>query len=50
MNLLEWVTNSSFAVAGKVKESGGPPTWYQSNTHEQWDGSSWTETTEIKYG
>ena len=41
------VQTAAFAVAGKVKESGGPPTWYQSNTHEQWDGSSWTETTEI---
>jgi len=34
------VQTAAFAVAGKVKESGGPPTWYQSNTHEQWDGSS----------
>ena len=41
------VQTAAFAVAGKVKESGGPPTWYESNTHEQWDGSSWTETTEI---
>ena len=41
------VQTAAFAVAGKVKESGGPPTWYTSDTHEQWDGSSWTETTEI---
>ena len=29
------------------EEPLGPPTgWFQSTLHEQWDGSSWTETTE----
>ena len=38
---------AAMLVCGMKEEPLGPPSgWFQSNLHEQWDGSSWTETTE----
>jgi hypothetical protein len=38
---------AAMLVAGMKEEPLGPPSgWFQSTLHEQWDGSSWTETTE----
>jgi len=38
---------AAMLVCGMKEEPLGPPSgWFQSNLHEQWDGTSWTETTE----
>ena len=40
-------STAAMLVCGMKEEPLGPPSgWFQSNLHEQWDGSSWTETTE----
>ena len=40
-------STAAMLVCGMKEEPLGPPSgWFQSNLHEQWDGSSWIETTE----